>query len=444
MSETPSCEASEFSLGKLAKGYRGVSYRPEQLKGSADDSTATLLRATNIQNGSLDFDDVQFVPKSIVSIVQVLREGDLAVCMSNGSKALVGKSAPFRGNQAGTFTVGAFCSIFKPTDAAAHDLLIHLFHSQAYQRAIDVALSGSAINNLKNSDIEAVSLSLPPRAAWQRIAVILTSLDDSIEATEALIEKHRQIKAGLMHELFTRGALSKGGLRPLMSDAPHLYRDGPAGVLPVEWEVATAGSLCSLITKGTTPAATDMWEGDEGIRFLRVDNLTFDGQLSFEASEFRISAHTHASTLARSCCTAGDVLMNIVGPPLGKVGLVLAEDGSININQAIALFRPACRVLSRFLLLWLTTETAKRWILQRGKQTSGQVNVTLAMCQALPVPLPSLEEQGRIVARISASDNSLRSLATRLEKLRAQKLGLMQDLLTGKVAVKVPESASPT
>jgi type I restriction enzyme, S subunit len=303
---------------------------------------------------------------------------------------------------------------------------------------------GTSINGIVRSDLERHKVSLPVDTSQQRqIAAVLSRVDSAIEASEALIEKHQQIKAGLIHDLFTRGVLVSGELRQQMNAAPGLYREGAAGVIPAEWDVATAGSLCSLVTKGTTPAAADMWEGDEGIRFLRVDNLTFDGQLSFGASEFRISPFTPASTLARSRCAAGDVLMNIVGPPLGKVGLVSEEDGSININQAIAVFRPGGRVLSRFLLLWLTTDTAKRWILQRGKQTSGQVNVTLAMCQALPVPLPTLEEQSRIVARISASDSTLRLLAMRLEKVRAQKIGLMQDLLTGKVTVKVPEPAIP-
>jgi type I restriction enzyme, S subunit len=297
--------------------------------------------------------------------------------------------------------------------------------------------AGSTFLEIGKRDTEKIPILHPTSVDQQRsIAAILTTLDNAIEATEALINKHQQIKAGLMHDLFTRGVLLEGGLRPLMSDAPHLYRDGPLGVLPVEWEAAKAGSLCSLITKGTTPASIDMWEGADGIRFLRVDNLTFDGKLSFDASEFRISARTHASTLARSRCIVGDVLMNIVGPPLGKVGMVSIDSGSININQAISVFRPTDRLLSRYLLLWLTTDTAKRWILQRAKQTSGQVNVTLAMCQALPVPLPSLEEQARIVDSISASDDSLLVLTTRLAKLRAQKLGLMQDLLTGKVSVQ--------
>ena len=269
----------------------------------------------------------------------------------------------------------------------------------------------------------------------RRIAAILTSLDTAIEKTEALIEKHQQIKAGLMHDLFTRGVLPNGQLRPPREQAPELYQATPLGWLPREWNVAKTGDLCSFITKGTTPARDDMWQGQEGIRFLRVDNLTFDGQFDFIASSYRISARTHTTSLSRSRCVAGDVLMNIVGPPLGKVAHVTQSVGEVNINQAIAVFRPKAELSAPFLMRWLTSDGAKRWIGQRAKQTSGQLNVTLAMCQDLLIPHMSSDEQQLIGSRIQCDEGFLQSELARLAKMRAQKLGLMQVLLTGKVPV---------
>lgn len=432
MSDLSECRVGT-TLGALARGYRGVSYAPNELRFVADGDTATLLRANNIQNGQLDLRDVQYVPRSIVAKNQMLEMGDIAVCMSNGSKALVGKSAQFRGGLPAV-TVGAFCSVFKPVDNDAAALLPQLFRSESYVRAVDTALAGSAINNLKTSDIERVCFHLPSRTAWPRIAAILTSLDTTIEATEALIEKHQRIRAGLTHDLFAYGVLPSGKCRPAVQGAPSARSAGGTESICQAWDLVPASRVCSLITKGTTPPAEEMWQGGEGVRFLRVDNLTFAGELDFGASDFRISFRTHATTLARSRCQRDDVLMNIVGPPLGKVGLVTDED--VNINQAIAVFRPNPTINARYLRLWLTSEFAKRWILQRAKQTSGQVNVTLAMCQALPVPLAPIDEQLRIVERVQASEELLKSLSLQAEKLRMQKQGLMQDLLTGKVRVR--------
>ena len=300
---------------------------------------------------------------------------------------------------------------------------------------------GTSINGIIRGDLERHAVRIPrSKAAQQKIATILTSIDTAIEKTEALIAKYRQIKAGLMHDLFTRGVLPNGQLRPHREQAPELYQETAIGWIPKEWQAARVGDLCSLITKGTTPSSTDMAESSQGIRFLRVDNLTFDGSFDFNASNFRITRQTHTNLLARSICLPSDVLMNIVGPPLGKVALVTSTVGEININQAIALFRPRAELSSLFLLQWLTSDAAKRWVLERAKQTSGQLNVTLAMCQGLLLPRMSLVEQRRIEMRVQGADALLKEELERRDKLQRQKFGLMQDLLTGKVPVNVEQS----
>jgi type I restriction enzyme S subunit len=297
--------------------------------------------------------------------------------------------------------------------------------------------AGSTRYGLSNAALANTPISFPPLATQKKIASILTAADTAIEKTEALIAKYQQIKAGLMHDLFTRGVLPNGQLRPPREQAPELYQETAIGWIPREWRLARAGDLCSLITKGTTPPSTEMWEGDDGLRFLRGDNLGFDGQFNFEASSYRISKQTHLAFLSRSVCVPGDVLMNIVGPPLGKVALVTNEVGEVNINQAIAVFRPKAELSSLFLLRWLISDGAKRWILQRAKQTSGQLNVTLAMCQDLSLPYMNIGEQQRIEEKIQCAEMLVQSETLELGKLKSQKLGLMQDLLTGKVPVRL-------
>ncbi|WP_367068313.1 restriction endonuclease subunit S [Oryzisolibacter sp. LB2S] len=296
---------------------------------------------------------------------------------------------------------------------------------------------GSTFAAVSTDDVKTVPIPVFMPDKQEKIATILTSIDTAIEKTEALIAKYQQIKAGLMHDLFTRGVQPNGQLRPPREQAPELYQETAIGWIPREWSLECANTLCSLITKGTTPASDEMWQEGDGIRFLRVDNLTFDGQLSFDSSSFRIALKTHLSDLARSRCLPDDVLTNIVGPPLGKVSLISEETGEVNINQAIALFRPRDGLDSGFLLYWLTTETVKRWFLQRAKQTSGQLNLTLAMCQELPVPSIGLHEQKLILARAQGCERRIQSEWRNLCALTDQKSGLMHDLLTGKVPVTI-------
>ncbi|HRL91924.1 MAG TPA: restriction endonuclease subunit S [Pseudomonas sp.] len=294
---------------------------------------------------------------------------------------------------------------------------------------------GSTVKGIRVQDYLGIPVPLAAQEAQPVIAKILDTLDTAICETEALIDKLKAVKQGLLHDLLTRGIDANGQLRPPQSEAPQLYKESPLGWAPEEWGQTSARELCLLITKGTTPTATNMWQGSGGIRFLRVDNLSLDGQFDFNASNFRISPRTHIGELARSICLPGDVLTNIVGPPLGKLGLVTAQNGEVNINQAIALFRPKPTLLSSFLLLWLGSSHAQTWLRKRAKQTSGQVNLTLALCQELPIPEVPLEEQQLIVSRFEEVHERLSIETDALNKLRRMKAGLTDDLLTGRVRV---------
>ena len=191
-------------LGDLAKGARGVSFSPEKLLQNEDANSVILLRSNNIKEGKLNFDEVYHLPKEEVQLSQIAAAGDLAVCMSNGSKRLVGKAARITREDAGkNICVGAFCSLFKPTNQACTDIIPYLFDSDFYRRELHIILSGSAINNLKNSDIENVPAIIPPLDVQRKIAKILVSVDGDIELINQRIEALRAQKRGLTQKLLT-------------------------------------------------------------------------------------------------------------------------------------------------------------------------------------------------------------------------------------------------
>ena len=83
---------------------------------------------------------------------------------------------------------------------------------------------------------EAFEINVAPLPEQLKIAHILTTVDDLIDRTEALIAKLRAIKQGLMHDLLTRGVDEHGQLRPPREEAPELYRELAVGWVPREWE----------------------------------------------------------------------------------------------------------------------------------------------------------------------------------------------------------------
>ncbi|MBP7492463.1 MAG: restriction endonuclease subunit S, partial [Rhodoferax sp.] len=103
--------------------------------------------------------------------------------------------------------------------------------------------AGSTRYGLPMSAMNRTPIALPPLTQQRKIATILSTIDTAIEQTEALIEKYQYIKAGLMHDLFTRGVLPTGQLRPLREQAPELYQETAIGRIPREWKVSRLATI---------------------------------------------------------------------------------------------------------------------------------------------------------------------------------------------------------
>ncbi len=181
---------------------------------------------------------------------------------------------------------------------------------------------------------------------------------------------------------------------PAAPDSPNLL------AIPAGWTWAKAEQLSELITKGTTPPSDKMEAGQGDVPFIKVYNLTFTGVLNLDFKPVFISRKTHEVELKRSEVRAGDILINIVGPPLGQVSIVPKSVKEANINQAIARFRVVLAECQKYLAICLQAKPIISWAVQRAKTTAGQSNLTLELCRDLPIPLPPLAEQSRIVAEV--------------------------------------------
>ncbi len=170
--------------------------------------------------------------------------------------------------------------------------------------------------------------------------------------------------------------------------------------LPEGWVYATAEQMCEQIASGSTPSPEAMFPGAGEVPFLKVYNLTFDGSLDFTVKPTFVSNVTHQGMLARSRSIPGDVLMNIVGPPLGKVSIVPTAYPEWNINQAIVTFRSSSGFINRLLAHWLLAQPVLSRLERTAKATAGQHNLQVSTCRKLPLPVPPLTEQIRIVAEV--------------------------------------------
>lgn len=236
---------------------------------------------------------------------------------------------------------------------------------------------------------------LAPRAEQQRIAEKLDALLTFVNACRERLDLLSSIIAKLRQSILS--AAMDGELTAE-------WRDGQD---TSHWTAERAADVCSKIQSGGTPK-----EGftAEGVPFLKVYNLV-EQRLDFEYRPQFVAPNVHTGPLAKSVTLPGDVLMNIVGPPLGKVAVVTDAFPAWNINQAITLFRPSKRITTGWLYIVLRSGRCLETILHETRGSAGQVNVSLTQCRDFVFPVPPPVEQAEIVRRVE----SLFALADAIE-----------------------------
>lgn len=272
----------------------------------------------------------------------------------------------------------------------------------------------------------------------KKIATILTSIDTAIEKTEALIAKYQQIKAGLMHDLFTRGVLPNGKLRPPRSQAPELYQETAIGWVPKSWKVISLRTcLSNSPTNGIYKSADQI--GEEGILMVGQTAFTADRSVDFSLCRRgklsvddirRYSLEVNDILVTRVFATVQGVGLPTLVPKLPESAVFESNMMRLQINQQ--------HISPEFLFEWLRSPVARKYI-HAGANASNQCSVNQSVLNPLSVPYPDKKEQERLVARFRQIDKYILSERDSLDNFRKQKIGLMQNLLTGKVPVQVDQ-----
>lgn len=209
------------------------------------------------------------------------------------------------------------------------------------------------------------------------------------------------------------------------------------GELPEGWKWVKTIDVIHVINNGYTPTKEFLSEGVGEIPFIKVYNLNFNGTLNFQKNPTFIPDAIHKKDLKRSICFPGDVLINIVGPPLGKVSVVSNQFPQWNINQAIVMFRPNEKVISKYISYFMQNPVTINWLENTSKATAGQWNVKVSTCREIPFPFCSKVEQQKIVeaieSRLSVADKMEESITRSLQHAEALKQSILKKAFEGKL-----------
>jgi type I restriction enzyme, S subunit len=296
---------------------------------------------------------------------------------------------------------------------------------------------GSGQPNLNKQIVDDLVIYLPSLVEQKQIAKILSTIDQAIAQTEAIIAKQQRIKTGLMQDLLTKGIDEAGNVR---SEATHEFKDSAIGRIPVEWEVEKVGDVFDM-QLGKMLSQKSI-EGKALFPYLANRNVQWDYVDISEIPEMNFSLEERK----KFELLENDILI-CEGGEIGRTCLWRMELENCYFQKAIHRLRPKKKeylspLFPRYIRYLLSTGTLNNFT----SQTS-IAHLTKEKLANVPIAVPRKSEQQKIIEILDRSDDLLRNEENKLKKLNLQKNGLMQDLLTGKVRVTAllpdPETPSP-
>ncbi|WP_459827713.1 restriction endonuclease subunit S [Campylobacter concisus] len=365
-------------LGEIGKVINGLTYSPDNVSNNG----LLVLRSSNINNNSIVLNNDDVYVKGISKFNKTL-ENDILICVRNGSKNLIGKSALIT-EKYKDLAFGAFMAIFRSN---YNLFLIHIFKTNTFFKQVKNDL-GATINSINNGNLLNFKIPLPPLDEQEKIAEILSTWDETINLTINLIESKKQFKKALMQNLLTAKIRF-----PEFKD---------------EWRETKLNKICEIK------------KGEQLNKNILNNNIGFpviNGGI--EPSGYTQKWNTEENTIT----------ISEGGNSCGYVNLLKEKFWSGGHCYTLL----NLKIDKNFLYQYLKYNQNNIMKLRVG---SGLPNIQKNMIENFSIVEPLLDEQQKIAEVLTACDDEINLLNLKLENLKRQKQGLMQQLLSGKVRAR--------
>ena len=386
-------------LGEIGKVINGLTYSPDNVSNNG----LLVLRSSNINNNSIVLNNDDVYVKGISKFNKTL-ENDVLICVRNGSKNLIGKSALIT-EKYKDLAFGAFMAIFRSN---YNLFLIHIFKTNTFFKQVKNDL-GATINSINNGNLLNFKIPLPPLDEQEKIAEILSTWDEAINLTINLIESKKQFKKALMQNLLT------AKIRFLQ------FKD--------EWKIIRLKKISSRVTRR-----------NQDNRCQNV--LTISAQFGLINQTDFFNKQVASKDLSNYILLKkGEFAYNksySTGYSFGAFKRLKFYDEGV-ASPLYIYFKFNDDVCSDFFEFYFDAGQANRQIkdiVQEGARNHGLLNLSIDDFFNIKIRMPNLDEQQKIAEVLTACDDEINLLNLKLENLKKQKQGLMQKLLSGKVRTK--------
>ncbi|MEU5718246.1 restriction endonuclease subunit S [Streptomyces sp. NPDC020403] len=365
-------------------------------------------------------------------------------CMENG------KIAKAQGLTGGRALGSTEFHVLRSRGAVLPEYLMHFLLQSHVRRTAERHMTGAVgQRRVPRPYLAELEIPVPPLAEQHRIVAKLDDLLAHVEAGEAAVEAASEKQQPLMDSILDRCILglrhesSNESLADIQARSSRKINYRTLRALPVGWVWRVAQDVCSSIVCGSTPQASLMHADAGEIPFLKVYNISKRGFVDFTVRPTFVDRETHEKNLKRSKVLPGDVLTNIVGPPLGKTAVVPLDHPEWNINQAIVAFRAGPDITPEWLRFVLQSPYVIGLLTRTARATAGQFNIALSTCRELPIPVPPRNVQDALCEELEISAEQLAGLHENVRSLNGEALelrnALMHAAFTGTLVPQDPD-----
>lgn len=320
-------------------------------------------------------------------------------------------------------------------DSVHPNFVQHYLSSPIGKKVLVGGMIGSAQQVINLNSLRAVCIPVPPLPEQQKIAAVLTAVDDKLGVIARQIAATQTLKQGLMQTLFSRGVGTEDTNGRWEQHTA--FKNSDLGMIPVSWSADKLDSHVTKVGSGITPKGGSESYLKSGIPLIRSQNVLV-GKLSLDDVAF-ISEEQYQK-MRNSMLEPEDVLLNITGASIGRCAILPADFDKGNVNQHVCIIRTLPTLCPYYLCHYLNSKAGQA---QVGKFQAGgnREGLNFQQIRSFDVPIPALAEQQKIAAILDGVDAKLDSLATKKTHYQTLKQGLMQKLLTGELRVKFNDVA---
>lgn len=380
-----------------------------------DDGEIIALRALNLKNGKLNLEDIKKIDKKVSESLTRSKLYINDVLFSY--VGTVGEVALIEEND--KFHLAPNVAKLTFNDSVVPKFALQYLMSSNMRNEINRYVTTTSQPALSMENIRKLKIIVPKKEEQEKISFILSTVDEQIDNVDALIEKNKELKKGLMQTLFTKGI---GHTK---------FKNTEIGEIPEEWDVKKIGDICEVKGGKRLPKGYQLEDEDNAFPYIRVADMYMGG---IRQDDIKYVPKDIVDKIKHYKISKDDLFISVAGT-LGIVGQVPYELDGANLTENAD---KLCNIqINKLYLMKVLQSNIVQSIIEAEQTKSAQPKLALTRIKEFLIPVPSDIEQVKIASILMEVDEKIGQYKNKKQKLEELKKGLMQQLLTGMIRVTV-------